>query len=160
MKRLLLLMSLLVTVVVAQPGPGMGMGGPQRAMEMIRTMRLVRMRERLNLSDAQVASLLPKLSKQDSIMTNFHNSQAEDFKLLKEELAKRTPSEAKLSQIINRMKAKEKENHEQMMAIRDEIMSELSVVQQAQFLVFEVEFEREIRRLIDQVREGHRMEGD
>ena len=127
----------------------------ERALEMIRTMRIVRMRERLNLSEEQVAALLPRLSRRDSLMLSYRKAQAEDFRLLKEELEKRKPSESKLSQIMDRLKKREAEHHKQMRELRDEMLSVLSVEQQARFVIFEVEFERGIRRFIDEIRERH-----
>ena len=160
MRRLLVLTALAVAVASAQPRNGMGeMPGSERAMEMIRAVRIMRMRERLNLSDAQVAALLPRLSRRDSLVLSHKKTQAEDFQLLKQQLAKRNPSEAKLKDIMDRLKKREEEHHEQMMKIRDEIMSVLSVEQQARFVIFEVEFEREIRRFIGEIREKYRGEG-
>jgi len=127
-------------------------------MEMIRAMRIMRMRERLNLSDEQVAALLPRLSRRDSLMISHRKAQAEDFQLLKQELAKSNPSESKLKEIMDRLKKEEDEHHQQMTRLRDEMLSVLSVEQQAKFVIFEVEFEREIRRFIKRIRERHGME--
>ncbi len=160
MRRLLVLTALAVAVASAQPRHGAGeMPGSEKAMEMIRAMRIVRMRERLNLSEEQVAALLPRLSRCDSLMISHRKAQAEDFNLLKEELAKRNPSEVKLSQIMDRLKKEEDEHHQQMTRLRDEMLSLLSVEQQARFVIFEVEFEREIRRFIGEIREKYRGEG-
>jgi Spy/CpxP family protein refolding chaperone len=156
-RRLLVLMSLAVAAAFAQPMQRMG--GSERVMEMIRAVRIMRMQERLNLTDEQVASLLPKLSRRDSLELNHRNAQAGDFRSLKEELAKRNPSEAKLKEIIQRLKNREAEHHEQMMRLREEMLSVLSVQQQAEFIIFEVEFEREIRGFIDRIKEGHGMRG-
>jgi hypothetical protein len=131
----------------------------ERAMEMIRAVRIMRMQERLNLSEEQVAALLPRLSRRDSLMISHRKAQAEDFKLLKEELAKRKPSETKLKDIMNRLKIREEEHHERMRELRDEMLSVLSVQQQAKFVIFEVEFEREIRRFIGEIRKKYRGEG-
>jgi len=151
-------MVLAVAVASAQPRHGAGeMPGSERAMEMIRAMRIMRMRERLNLSDEQVAALLPRLSRRDSLMISHRKAQAEDFQLLKQELAKSNPSESKLKEIMDRLKKEEAEHHQQMTRLRDEMLSVLSVEQQAKFVIFEVEFEREIRRFIKKVREGHGM---
>ncbi len=158
-RRLLVFAVLAVAVASAQPRNGAGeMPGSERAMEMIRAMRIMRMRERLNLSDEQVAALLPKLSRRDSLMLSHRKAQAADFRLLKEKLAKRNPREAKLSQIMDRLKKEEDEHHQQMTRLRDEMLSLLSVEQQARFVIFEVEFEREIRGFIKRIREGHGME--
>ena len=158
MRRILALMVLAVAVASAQPRHGAGeMPGSERAMEMIRAMRIMRMRERLNLSDEQVAALLPRLSRCDSLMISHRKAQAEDFQLLKQELAKSNPSESKLKEIMDRLKKEEAEHHQQMTRLRDEMLSVLSVEQQAKFVIFEVEFEREIRRFIKKVREGHGM---
>lgn len=157
-RRILALMVLAVAVASAQPRHGAGeMPGSERAMEMIRAMRIMRMRERLNLSDEQVAALLPRLSRCDSLMISHRKAQAEDFQLLKQELAKSNPSESKLKEIMDRLKKEEAEHHQQMTRLRDEMLSVLSVEQQAKFVIFEVEFEREIRRFIKKVREGHGM---
>lgn len=144
-------MALGFATLSAQPGPGMPMGS-ERAMEMIRTMRIVRMRERLALSEQQVASILPKLAQRDSLMMNYQKSQGDDLQALRAELEKRTPSEARLKEIMNRMKQRETAHQASMSRIREEIMSPLNTVQQAEFVIFEVEFEREIRQLIHQVR--------
>jgi len=158
-RRLLVLTALAVAVAAAQPRHGAGeMPGSERAMEMIRAMRIVRMRERLNLSEDQVAALLSRLSRCDSLMISHRKAQAEDFNLLKEELEKRKPSESKLKEIMDRLKKREAEHHEQMRKLRDEMLSLLSVEQQARFVIFEVEFEREIRGFIKRIREGHGME--
>ncbi|GAI57153.1 unnamed protein product, partial [marine sediment metagenome] len=59
MRRLLVLTALAVALASAQPRHGMDeMPGSEKAMEMIRTLRIMRMREGLNLSDEQVAALL------------------------------------------------------------------------------------------------------
>jgi len=159
MRRLLVFAVLTVAVASAQPRNGMGeMPGSERAMEMIRAMRIMRMRERLNLSDEQVAALLPRLSRRDSLMISHRKAQAEDFQLLKQELAKSNPSESKLKEIMDRLKKEEDEHHQQMTRLRDEMLSVLSVEQQAKFVIFEVEFEREIRRFIKRIRERHGME--
>jgi Spy/CpxP family protein refolding chaperone len=156
-RRLLLLMSFAAAAAFAQPMHGMG--GSERVMEMIRALRIMRMQESLNLTDEQVASLLPRLSRCDSLVLSHRNAQAEDFKALKEELAKRNPSEAKLKEIIGRFKQREAEHHKQMAELRDEMLSVLSVQQQAKFIIFEVEFEREIRGFIERIKEGHGMRG-
>jgi len=154
-RRLLVLTALAVAAASAQPRHGAGeMPGSERAMEMIRAMRIVRMRERLNLSEDQVAALLSRLSRCDSLMISHRKAQAEDFNLLKEELAKRKPSESKLKEIMDRLKKREAEHHEQMRKLRDEMFDVLTVEQQARFVIFEVEFEREIRGFIKRIREG------
>lgn len=142
---------------IASAQPMHEMRGSQKVMEMIRTLRMMRMREHLGLTDEQVASLLPGLSRRDSLVLAHRKAQAEDFKLLKEELAKRNPTESRLTQIMNRLKKREDEYHGQMMKIRDEMLLVLSVEQQAKFVIFEVEFEREIRGYIERIKKGHGM---
>lgn len=160
MRRLLVFAALAVALASAQPRHGMDeMPGSEKAMEMIRTMRMMRMRERLSLSEDQVAALLPKLSRCDSLMLSHRKAQAADFRLLTQELARRNPSEAKLKEIMDRLKKREAEHHEQMRKLRDEMFDVLTVQQQARFIIFEVEFEREIRRFIGEIREKYRGEG-
>ncbi len=161
MKRFILALTILMTVTLeAQPmDPGEGEGGPmpgKRAMEMIAAMRIVRMREQLALNDQQMVTIMPKLSRRDSMTRAYFETQRKDLALLKQELLKKTPSQARLTEIMNRMKNTEQEQQDAMVKIRDEILSVLSVEQQAKFIVFEVEFEHEVRRMIDEVRGGRR----
>ncbi len=136
-----------------QPMYGMeGLGSRERVMEMIRTLRIVRMREKLALTDEQVASILPKLSQRDSIIVVYLKTQAEDLGLLKAELERNNPRDATITQILDRMKQREKAHHDRLTDMRDEILAELSAVQQAQFVIFELEFERELRNMIQQIR--------
>jgi benzoyl-CoA reductase/2-hydroxyglutaryl-CoA dehydratase subunit BcrC/BadD/HgdB len=153
MKRTLLLIIFPAILVFAQPR-GMGPGS-EKAMSMIRTMRIVRMTEVLELDENQVAALIPKLKQRDSLELNYYKSQAEDINGLREELDKRSPSEEKLAEILERMKSREAEHHRNLASLRDEMLAVLTVPQQARFVIFEVEFEREIRRLISQVKGGH-----
>lgn len=158
MKRLILVFAILFAApLMAQPmEPGGGPGSipGKRAMEMIAAMRIVRMRDQLGLNDQQVAAIMPKLSRRDSLARTYFETQRKDLELLKQELAKNSPSQSKLSEIMNRMKKREEENQDATAKIRDEILSVLSVEQQARFIIFEVEFEHEVRRMIDQVRGG------
>jgi len=152
MKRMLLLIILPTVLMFAQPH-GMRPGS-EKAMSMIRTMRMVRMTEVLELDEDQVASLIPKLKQRDSLELSYYQSQAEDLEGLRGELDKNNPSESKLSEIIERMKTRETEHNQAISDLRDEMLAVLTVTQQARFIVFEVEFEREIRRLISQVKGG------
>lgn len=152
MKRIVFLLAVFFSAnLYGQPMMG-GMRDGRKAMEMISAIRIVKMQKALNLTDQQLASIIPKLNERDSMMRKYFDDQASDLKLLRDELAKSKPAEAKLKEIIERMKSREQNHEARVRELRNEILAVLSTEQQARFIIFEVEFEREIRRLIDQVR--------
>jgi len=150
--------ALLLTICVFAGGLAQPRGGPpnaDRVLDMILALRISRMTQELGLSDQQIATILPKLRERDSVDIAYRQEQAADLKSLEAELSKRSPSERRIGEIIRRMQERERSYQAELTRIRNEIMSVLSVEQQARFIVFEVRFEREIQLLINRIKGRH-----
>jgi|GEM_PF-5563415 len=159
MKRCFVLLFFVVSAMVAQPSGRMDAGGG-RVLEMISAYRITRMTQELGLADTQIASILPRLRERDSIEIVYRKEQAADYKLLENEVSKRSPSERKIAEIMEGMQEREQLYQEEIERIRQEILEALTVEQQAGFIVFEVRFEKELKDLIDRVRGGYGNEGN
>lgn len=150
MKRFVLFLIGAATLTWASPSAGGA--NSERVMEMITTMRIIRMTEELGLSDQQIASILPRLRERDSVSFQYRMDQATDLDQLEAQISRNNPSEARIGEIVRRMRDRENAYQKKIETINSEIMNNLTVEQQARFIVFEARFEQEIRRLIAQVR--------
>ncbi|MBN2379754.1 periplasmic heavy metal sensor [candidate division WOR-3 bacterium] len=151
MKRALFLLIFAAVAGFAQPRPGMDRGGG-RVLEMISAYRITRMTQELGLSDEQIATILPRLRERDSLEIACRKEQSVDYQSLETELGKRTPNERRIGEIMTRMQEREQAYQAELERVREEIMQTLTVEQQARFIVFEIQFEKELKELINRVR--------
>jgi hypothetical protein len=121
--------------------------------DMIEDLRIVRMTKELDLTDQQLAKLLPRWREMQAARQEFHQKRMGLIKDLDDQLngkASEKDLQAKLSEmdkLENDFQSKERESRKTM-------LGQLSVEQQARFFVFQEKFEREIRDLIRNVRGG------
>lgn len=114
----------------------------------IEAIRIWRMTEALGLnadSAMKLASVLgPIGQKRREIM----RAQAETMKTMRQELKHQKPDEATIKQLLDKLE----NDHRGMQELRDEetrrVKDILTIEQQARFLIFQQEFQREIRELI------------
>jgi len=152
MKRVLLVFILVISAGLAQPRQGIYEGS--RVLEVINAYRITRMTEELGLTDEQIAKILPRLRERDSLEIVYRRDQADDYRILESEIRKHTPSDTRIEDVMSRMKDREQVYQEELARMREEIMGVLTVEQQARFIVFEVRFEKELRELINRVRDN------
>lgn len=121
--------------------------------DMIEDLRIVRMTKELNLTDQQLAKFLPKMRENQAARREFnqHRTAAvKDLENLLNSKASEKDLQAKLSELDKMetdFQASEREN-------RKVLTSQLSVEQQARLVVFQDNFEREMRELIRGIRQG------
>jgi hypothetical protein len=121
--------------------------------DMIEDLRIVRLTKELNLTDQQLAKLLPRFRETQAARKEFqqkHMGQIKDLDDLLNGRASEKDLQAKLSEmerLENDFQSKERET-------RRELLGQLSVEQQARFFVFQEKFEREIRELIRGIKQG------
>ena len=126
--------------------------------DMIEDLRIVRLTKELNLTDQQLAKLLPKMRETQAAHRDFQQKRMRLIKDLDDLLngkASEKDLQAKLSEmdkLENDFQSKERES-------RREMLGQLSVEQQARFFVFQENFEREIRELIRGIRQGGQKPG-
>jgi Spy/CpxP family protein refolding chaperone len=167
----LALFSFAGTVVHAQQGPA---GGPyddmtgsenpqgrgkqlseqqrEKIRKKIETVRIWRLTERLKLDAATSAKLAPLISSIDEQKKNLMREHVQNMKTLRQALASRKPDEGKLKAIMENLET----NRRAMQELRDKEISGLkellTVEQQARYMVFQQEFQREMRGMIARAR--------
>ena len=156
-----MILSSLVQAQTRRGNPGMRREGTrQERMErlkdtrdMIEDLRIVRLTKELNLTDQQLAKFLPKMREIEASRREFHQKRVGLIKDMDDLLGRKASEkdlQAKLSdldKLENDLQSREREN-------RKALVGQLSVEQQARFVVFQENFEREIRELIRGIKQG------
>lgn len=105
----------------------------------------------VDLDEKTSAQLFPLLNKYDKKRADIENAVRDNMKELRESLKKKR--EGQLRNILDRLD----QNHKGIESIKDaewqELRGILFVEQQAKFIIFQQEFDREIRKIIEETRE-------
>jgi Spy/CpxP family protein refolding chaperone len=155
LKYLIIFISLLMaSQVFAQPGPGGGPEMRERMKERIKTIKIWKLTEEVNLTSEQSEKFFP-------VYNEFQNSMMElekkRFELLKEldELADLSDvADQKLIEKINNIESINEDDKKLKSKFLNDISSILSVRQQAKLLIFEEHFKRRMQEMIQDVRRG------
>ncbi len=140
---------------LAQPPEDIDRPPSKEQMEKIRkrieTLRMWRLTEALNLDEKTSAQVFPILNRFDKKRYELEESLREGMRDLRESL--RNKKEDQLKKILNKLE----DNHKALQSLKQEEWAEmkkvLTIEQQAKFIVFLTEFEREVRKLIAEARE-------
>jgi len=155
---------ILPSLVRAQPRagfPGMRRGAMRQermdrlkdTRDMIEDLRIVRLTKELNLNDQQLAKFLPKIREIEASRREFHQKRMGLIKDM-EDLLGRKASEKDLQAKLSEMDKSETDFQSRERETRKALVGQLSVEQQVRFVVFQENFEREIRELIRGIRQG------
>jgi isoleucyl-tRNA synthetase len=145
MKRVLAILLVLFGVMIAQEDEK---SDPRAIIEKVRIYRLT---QELDLTTEQAIQFFPRLRELQKIDTDFRTEQKallEDMRSLIEEKAE----EKEILQSLNRYEVILKDKVERQLEKLREIRKMLTPEQQAKYLIFQDDFEREIRRMIKEVR--------
>lgn len=145
MKMLLLLVSFLVVVAYSQESDAQD---PRAIIEKVRIYRLTR---ELDLTTEQAVELFPKLNELQKIDREFRNQQQEIIEDLRELVGESAPDK-EIIRSLSRYEDIFRERLERQINKMKEIRKMLSPSQQAKFIIFQDEFEREIREMIREVK--------
>jgi Spy/CpxP family protein refolding chaperone len=122
----------------------------------IETLRMWKLTEELDLDEKTSAKLFPVISKYDKERAKLQHTIRQDMRELRRSL--QSDKDADYQGMLDRLE----KNHREMQRIEDDEMKELKTIltakQQAQYLLFNMKFKREIRRMIDDSR-GKRRHG-
>jgi hypothetical protein len=121
--------------------------------DMIEDLRIVRLTKELNLNDQQLAKFLPKIREIEASRRDFHQKRMGLIKDM-EDLLGRKASEKDLQAKLSEMDKSETDFQSRERETRKALVGQLSVEQQVRFVVFQENFEREIRELIRGIRQG------
>jgi len=172
-KKLIILLALVALAFAGasasgeNTGPGMPAGfraeGPQgpnseqdlkRIEKKVEAVRVWRMTEELRLNEEQVQKFMPLVSSIEQRRRDLFRDQRNAMRELQVYLDARSPDEGKIRAAL----ADVEKNLEAVEALRKEeikaVKGNLTTVQQARYLVFQQEFQREIRDLVMKARGG------
>jgi Spy/CpxP family protein refolding chaperone len=144
MKKVLFL-SIIVPLLFAQPSDEQD---PRAIVEKIRMWRFT---QELDLSTEQAAVLFPKLNELRKIEKNYNEEKRQVLVELRG-LLSRDASDIALTKVLSRYETLNRQKMEMQIEKTKEIMVILTPVQQARYLIFEDEFNREIREMIREVK--------
>ena len=155
---------LIAGLVAAQeaPGPGgQGPGGPRRgprdeAFRMIDAYIVSNLQESLELTDDQFVKLLPLVKHLQNDRRALVQRRQQSLMELRRLLASGGATEPRVSELLRQVKAVEAEEPATLRRDRDAIDAALTPLQQAKFRVLEVEVDRKIRELMNQIRSERR----
>lgn len=136
--------------VLAQPGPG---GPPltptSRKLEALRIWRLT---QDLDLSEDQAALFFPKIKEMRELRHEHRRMRRALLDDLEKLLAADPVDPTRLTPILDSLETIEENQREAELSLRREINAILSIEQQARLYVFEAGFDRQTRRVINQIR--------
>jgi hypothetical protein len=156
----LALLLVLAQVVPAGPrprvaGPSAEAGAPRdEAFKMIDAYVVSNLQESLQLSDEQFVKVLPLVRRLQTDRRAMMLRRAQPLAELRRELASGTATEPRVTELLGQIKAAEAEEPAVLRKDREALDAALSPVQQAKFRVMELDVERKIRELMNQVRAG------
>lgn len=139
-----------------EPGPAAPPSGERREeiRKKIETIRIWRLTERLKLDPATIAKIAPLLSSFDQRRKDIMQEQAATVRELRLLLNFSKPDEAKIKAALDRLEKNQQVIQEIRRREIDGLKGILTIEQQARFLLFQQEFERELREMIASVRGG------
>lgn len=140
---------------MAEPSEDFDRPPSKEQMEKIRkrmeTLRMWRLTEALNLDEKGSAQIFPILNRFDKKRYELEDSLREGMRDMRESL--KDKKEERLKKTLNKLE----ENHKALQNLKQEEWEEmkkmLTVEQQARFIIFLTEFEREVRKLIAEAKE-------
>ncbi|MCX7995857.1 MAG: hypothetical protein N3A65_08850 [candidate division WOR-3 bacterium] len=119
--------------------------------EIIEKVRIYKLTEELDLTEEQMAKLFPKLKDMRKFESEFHRQRLELIHELKNLLEKKV-NDQEIVKVLDKFQELQRKRYEAHLKEIESIKQILTPVQQARFIIFQEEFEREIRDLIREVR--------
>ncbi|GBE37867.1 MAG TPA: hypothetical protein ENG75_06905 [Nitrospirae bacterium] len=164
MKKVISVMALVMSLMLfagegfSQPPEDRGGPPSEQQMEKIRkrveTLKMWKLTEVLNLDEATASRFFPILNEYDRKRMDIAHKMRKDMKKLRKSVD--TAPESELKSIITRLR----DNHRRLQKIDDEEMSRLqdilSVRDMGKLIIFKQEFQRNMKKIISDVREKRR----
>jgi len=141
------------------PGPAPRSDRPteeqrEEVRKKMEAIRIARLTEELNLDEKTAAKFIPAITSLDQKRRILLKENQELLREMRALLNAPPPDEGKLKAAIHRIE----KNHHEMLSLRDKefaaIRDNLTVEQQARYLLFHQEFQREMRGMVEGARGG------
>lgn len=120
-----------------------------RIFEVIRIWKLV---DDLELNEDQLLAFLPKFKELEGLRRGYYRGRYDKIKKMNE-LLEKNPSENQLKPAIDEFRNAEVDFYQKYRQIKDSINSDLTIKQQAKFVVFEDKYRDDMRSLMRNLRE-------
>ena len=143
--RVLFILLVIFGTLVAQENES---NDPRAIIEKIRIYRLT---EELDLTTQQAIEFFPRLKELQKIDADFRSQQKAILDDLRD-MVRSKAQEEEIVESLNRFEVIFKERVERRLGQMKEIRNMLTPSQQARYLIFQDDFEREIRQMIKEVR--------
>ena len=124
----------------------------ERALERINTVRLLKMVDALGLEKETAAKLASVSNKYCETRKSLLRNMRKDLDALRQILKKGSPDESELKELVGQVKRLKKELADLKLHQMDEEMNLLTREQQARYLIFKVDFHKEMHGLIQEIR--------
>lgn len=124
----------------------------ERALERINTVRLLKMIDALGLERETSAKLASVTNKYCETRKSLLRNMRKDLDALRQILKKGRPDESELKELVGQVKSLKKELADLKLHQMDEEMNLLTREQQARYLIFKVDFHKEMHGLIQEIR--------
>ena len=124
----------------------------ERALERINTVRLLKMIDALGLEKETAAKLASISNKYCETRKSLLRNMRKDLDALRQILKKGRPDESELKELVGQVKSLKKELADLKLHQMDEEMNLLTHEQQARYLIFKVDFHKEMHELIQEIR--------
>jgi hypothetical protein len=140
--------------VWADSGHDGGKGHPDKAWERVRMVRMLKMTEALNMDKEQAARFFALDNQFEENKRKSWRELHEDTQKLRSLVREANPPERELRDIVNRIKTRKRNLNDLNNKQIDEELNLLRPEQQARYILFTIDFRRELENLIREVREG------
>lgn len=148
MKRFLVVLTILFAISFAQNNE------KHDPRVIIENVRIYRLTKELDLTTEQAIEFFPKLNELQKVDREFRSKQQQilgELRILVQDSA----PDIEISEILTRYEDVFKGRVERQVMKRQELRKMLTPNQQARYLIFQDEFEREIKRMIQEVKRLH-----
>lgn len=147
-------LALAATTATAQmmPGPGPGGGQRENMNREVEAIKISRLTEALKLDERTAATFVPLITGLDATRRTLMGERRQLLFELRRQLDAQRPDEKKLSAILDKLRKNEQGQMETRDKEYDAARTHLTVQQQARYVVFQMEFNREVRGIIKDMR--------
>ena len=131
-----------------------GKGVYEKTREKIQMIKMLKLTESLKMDRDQSARFFAVDSQYEEAKRRFHREIHEDIQKLRNLIRDTNPPDRELRDIVARIKNRKRDIDELMNKQTEEELNLLKPEQQARYLLFQIDFRREMDNLIREIREG------
>jgi hypothetical protein len=131
----------------------------ERTWERIRTIKMLKMTEALQLDRDHAARFFAIDNQYEESKRKLHREFRENVRKLRTLMQEGTPPDRELRDLLTHLRNQKRELDDLMIKQNEEELNFLKPEQQARYLLFQIDFHREIENLIREVRSPSESEG-